>query len=252
MLLHGLSSDRTSYAAVIDHLLAGAIPRGEVQVFNIDLRGHGASGHAPPETYDAPTYAADIAEFIESLVGRPAVVVGHSLGGVVAAALAASRRDLVSGLFLEDPPFFEGDAAVRNASPVATIFPALVAAVRALQARNAPVSDYLTLARPMTPSDEIDGRCAQLASWDPATMQAAVDGLVWQGFDPEAGFVCPVTILQADPDFGSVFKPEDGPRVLAANPHANIVRIAGASHNIHSAPTLSVYLDHLDTFLATA
>lgn len=251
ILLHGLSSNRATYAAVVDHMLAGPVKNGDIQVVNVDLRGHGQSGHAAPDSYDALNYAADIAALIETMFDRPALVVGHSLGGVVAASLAASRPDLVAGLFLEDPPLFEGDAEVRNASPVATIFPAIVAAVRELQSRHAPLSEYLAVAQPLTPPDEVDARCAQLASWDPATMQAAVDGLVWVGFDPEAALSCPVTILQADPAYGSVFKPGDGPRVLAANPHANIVPIAGASHGIHSTATLSAYLDQLDTFISS-
>jgi pimeloyl-ACP methyl ester carboxylesterase len=248
VLLHGLSGSRTGYDAVVAHLVG----RGELQVLNVDLRGHGESAHADPAGYDARTYADDIAELVDTLVARPVLVVGHSLGGVVAGALAAARPDLVRGLFLEDPPYFEGDADVRNASPVATFFPKMVAAVRALQARRAPAIDYEPMVAATTPPDDVAARCEGLTRWDPATMQAAIDGAVWSTFDPDAAVACALTVLRADPACGAVFKAEDAPRLLAANPHARIVMVDGATHSIHGTPTRDAYLAQLDLFLAAS
>jgi pimeloyl-ACP methyl ester carboxylesterase len=73
---------------------------------------------------------------------------------------------------------------------------------------------------------------------------------VWRGFDPVAVVVCPLTILRADPAMNAVFKPEDAPRMLAANPQTNIVFVPGAAHNIHNGPSKSTYLAELDAFLA--
>ncbi len=251
VFLHGLSGSRATYAEVVDHLVPGPVARGAVQIFMIDLRGHGQSSWGTYETYDTAHYAADIVAFIEQVIEKPTALVGHSLGGLVAAAATTARPDLVQALLLEDPPFFEGDEAVRNASPVAAFFPKLVAAVRALQARGAPASDYEPLVRETTPPEDWSARCEMLRQWDPSTMQAAIDGVVWRTFDPVAPFTCPVTILQADPAFGGVFKPEDGPLVMATNPHADIVLMQGAAHGIHNRPTLPAYLSELDCFLAS-
>jgi pimeloyl-ACP methyl ester carboxylesterase len=250
VFLHGLSGSRATYADVVDHL-AAPVATGAAQIFNVDLRGHGQSSRATYETYDTAHYAADIVAFIEEVIGRPVALIGHSLGGLVAAQTATARPDLVQALLLEDPPFFEGDAAVRNASPVAAFFPKLVAAVRALQGRSAPAADYEPLVRDTTAPEDCSVRCEMLRQWDPVTMQAAIDGVVWRTFDPVATFTCPVTILQADPAFGGVFKPEDGPRVVATNPHADIVQVEGAAHGIHDQPTLPAYLGLLDRFLAS-
>ena len=103
VLLHGLSGYRESYASTIEHL-HDQIESGSFQVFEVDLRGHGESSWATLDTYDAVSYSQDIALFIETVVGRPAVVVGHSLGGVVSATLAQHRPDLVCATLLEDPP----------------------------------------------------------------------------------------------------------------------------------------------------
>ena len=245
VLLHGLSGCRWGWGSVVAHLVS----RGNARVVNVDLRGHGESGRATLETYDARSYAADIAALIESLGGRPAVVVGHSLGGVVAMALAASRPDLVRGLFLEDPPLFEGDDARRSESPVAKFFPTLIAAVRELQARHAPASDYRTVVDPRTPPDEAEVRCRGLRIWDPTTMEATLAGLVWREFDPLAPIGCPLTIVRADPDVGAAFEPRDAQRLVGALPHAQVIVVPGAGHTIHSAATLEAFLGHLDAFL---
>jgi pimeloyl-ACP methyl ester carboxylesterase len=251
VLLHGLSGSRATYAEVVAHLTSGANGSGAIDVYTVDLRGHGQSSRGTYETYDTAHYADDIVAFIDEVIGTPVVLIGHSLGGLVAAQSATTRPDLVHAVFLEDPPFGEGDADVRNASPVAAFFPKLVAAVQELQARNAPVAEYEPLVRDTTAPEEWATRCEMLRQWDPGTMQAAIDGLVWRTFDPGAAFAMPVTILQADPACGGVFKPQDIPVVMAANPHADVVLVKGASHGIHNQPTLLDYLRELDRFLAS-
>jgi pimeloyl-ACP methyl ester carboxylesterase len=247
VFLHGLSGSRATYAEVVDHLVSGPVATGAVQIYMVDMRGHGQSSWGTYDTYDTAHYAADIVAFIEQVIGKPIALVGHSLGGLVAAATATTRPDLVQALLLEDPPFFEGDEAVRNASPVAAVFPKMVAAVRALQASGATAADYESFVRDTTPPEDWSVRCEMLRQWDPTTMQAAIDGVVWRTFNPVATFTCPVTILQADP----AFKPEDGPHVMAANPHADIVLVEGAAHGIHDQPTLPAYLRELDRFLGS-
>lgn len=247
VLLHGVSGNRRGYGVLIDHLTS-RVERGELQVLNADLRGHGQSSRATLATYDAPSYAADIAVLIDSLTDRGAILVGHSLGGLVAAALASTRPDLVRALFLEDPPFFEGDAVRRNASPVAAFFPLLVAAVRDLHARGAPLSDYETVALTHVAPDEAAARGYSLSLWDPTCMQAAIDGTAWHGFNPTASLSCPVTILRADPTCGAVFAPGDVAPVQSANPQAQIYMVPAAAHGILSTQP-AAYLHHFDNFL---
>ena len=67
-------------------------------------RGHGDSDK-PSAGYLPRDYAGDIAALIAHEPTRPAAVVGHSLGAVVAALLAAERPELVPKVILVDPPF---------------------------------------------------------------------------------------------------------------------------------------------------
>jgi pimeloyl-ACP methyl ester carboxylesterase len=249
VVLHGVSGSRLALASVVRHLITGRVQRGDAQVVNVDLRGHGESTRATFDTYDARSYAADIAALIETIGGQPAVIVGHSLGGVVGAALAASRPELVRGLFLEDPPSFEGDVERRATSPAARFFPALITAVRERQARGALAEEYEALAEPGAPRDEVEARCRSLYLWDPVTMESALAGVLWREFDPLAPLACPLTVLRADPQVGAVFEPGDAQRLAAANPHADIIMVPGAGHTIHAASTFGAYVAHLDSFL---
>ena len=58
------------------------------RVVAVDLRGHGRSSRAEP--YDPVSFASDVHQVLDSLgIGPEAVLVGHSLGGVVVTAYAA-------------------------------------------------------------------------------------------------------------------------------------------------------------------
>jgi pimeloyl-ACP methyl ester carboxylesterase len=72
----------------------------------MDLRGHGESTPAKNGDYAVATFAADVAALIEHLDIAPAVVVGHSLGGVITCAVSAARPDLVAAAVMVDPAPF--------------------------------------------------------------------------------------------------------------------------------------------------
>jgi pimeloyl-ACP methyl ester carboxylesterase len=69
-----------------------------------DRAGFGASSPDPEGRSLDRVVAdvADVADLLEHLGGRPAVLVAHSWGGSVVRTLAAARPDLVSGLVLVD------------------------------------------------------------------------------------------------------------------------------------------------------
>jgi pimeloyl-ACP methyl ester carboxylesterase len=67
-----------------------------------DQRGHGRTGPGPD--YSREGYVGDAADLLEALGLAPAVVLGHSLGGVNAYQLAARRPELVRAVIVEDAP----------------------------------------------------------------------------------------------------------------------------------------------------
>ncbi len=91
--LHGLV-DRLE---IWDALLPALARRGRVLRF--DQRGHGESD-APPGPYRREDLAADVAAVVRNGEGRPAVLVGHSMGGIVSMATALAHPECVAGLVL--------------------------------------------------------------------------------------------------------------------------------------------------------
>jgi N-formylmaleamate deformylase len=72
-------------------------------VFVVDVRGRGLSDH-PASGFSLAEYAADLAGVIERLRLEGPVVVGHSMGARIAAALDVTHPGLCGGLVLADPP----------------------------------------------------------------------------------------------------------------------------------------------------
>ncbi|GAA2204418.1 alpha/beta fold hydrolase [Nonomuraea monospora] len=96
MLIHGRTADHNDWNGITQHFAA------RHHVFVPDLRGHGASDH--PGEYPLPGMAADVVALLDHLgVGR-VTLIGHSLGGVVAALVAAGHPGRIERLVLEDPP----------------------------------------------------------------------------------------------------------------------------------------------------
>jgi pimeloyl-ACP methyl ester carboxylesterase len=90
LLVPGLGMDHTYYRLTAP-LLADLF-----EVHTVDPRGIGQSDKKAP--YSVESWAADFADIIESVGHGPMHVVGSSLGGAMALALAESRPDLVQSL----------------------------------------------------------------------------------------------------------------------------------------------------------
>ncbi len=72
------------------------LARTEVPAEIEHLSGYLVSHRQPlGETVDVPALADDVAAFVERVVGGPAVLSGHSLGGLVALRVAATHPSLV-------------------------------------------------------------------------------------------------------------------------------------------------------------
>jgi lipase len=79
--IHGVAQHGAVFEELGERLAASA-----GFVVAVDLRGHGTSGHEPPWNLD--THVQDVEETVRELgIERPTWI-GHSFGGLVAAALA--------------------------------------------------------------------------------------------------------------------------------------------------------------------
>lgn len=101
LALHGITASHMSWPYVARDLSA------ESQFIAPDLRGRGGSRDLP-EPYGMKTHADDCIAVLDYLDVEKAVVVGHSMGGFVAAVMALHHPDRIEHLVLIDGgvPFF--------------------------------------------------------------------------------------------------------------------------------------------------
>lgn len=155
------------------------LPDG-MRLIRCDMRGHGVSD-APEGPYTLDALVADAAGLLDHLRVQNAVLVGLSLGGMIAQGLAHARPDLARALFLSNTAAKMGDAAswqARIGAITAEGLPALVPSI--LERWFAPEF----LARPeaglwanmlaRTPQAGYLGCCAALAGADLRAQSAAL------------------------------------------------------------------------------
>ncbi|WPB83061.1 alpha/beta fold hydrolase [Sediminicoccus rosea] len=116
VLLHGLFGAGRNWGGIQKRLAQ------RHRVLAPDLRNHGESGHATRMDY--PAMAEDVAELIARRSLGSTTVLGHSMGGKVAMALALTQPGLVSRLVVADiapvryPPALRGYVAAMRALPL--------------------------------------------------------------------------------------------------------------------------------------
>jgi pimeloyl-ACP methyl ester carboxylesterase len=95
LCLPGLTRDGRDF-----DYLAPLLP--PVRLIRPDYRGRGASDPADPKTYTVPAEARDAIALLDHLGIPKAAVLGTSRGGLIAMFLAATAKDRLSGVCLND------------------------------------------------------------------------------------------------------------------------------------------------------
>jgi len=95
VLVHGVGARADRWRRNIEPL-AGA----GYHVYAVDLPGHGFAEKGGRFDYSLPGYTDFLQGFLQQVAGGPAVLVGTSLGGAIAASLACRAPDAVHALVL--------------------------------------------------------------------------------------------------------------------------------------------------------
>jgi len=97
VFIHGWACDHTYLAPQIEHFSHSH------RVLGADLRGHGASDK-PEQEYTMPGLAADVAWLCGRLAIEKPVLIGHSMGALVALELLAGAPDGAAAVVALDAP----------------------------------------------------------------------------------------------------------------------------------------------------
>lgn len=218
VLLHGFTDDAGCWTPILPALA------GFGDVLALSTRGHGGSG-LPDGPVGPEPEAADVAAVLDDMhPGHRVVVIGHSMGAVTAAQLAAVRPDLVSALVLEDPP----PNAYEQAAPRGV--PDWLAWVLGL-ARDARIADCRQ-GNPAWPADEFE-------PWAVSKERLNLDycARVPVPSPPVAEILartrCPILLVHGAFDRGALLAPSDVADMRAGGgDRLTVVPVPNAGHNV--------------------
>lgn len=227
VLLHGLFGQAANFGTVQRRLAEGLGRR----VIALDLRNHGGSPHAP--TMDYPAMAEDVLETLRLMDALPAVLVGHSMGGKVAMAVALEAPAAVSRLLVADiaPVTYDhesGHAGFLAAMAALDLHPGLTRA-DADTALSAAVPD------PATRGFLLQNlRLGAAPGWrvNLPALAASLHNLVgWPDME-DARYAGPTLFLSGARSH--YILPEHRPAIRALFPAARFVTLKDAGHWIHA------------------
>lgn len=243
VLFHGVTRCRDDWKSVLPDLARTDRAR-PWRVIAVDHRGHGDSARS--DRYLVADYVADAVRLVRDEIAQPVVLLGHSLGAMVAAAVAAALPDVVKGAVLEDPPFHGMGTRIHG-----TAWQAQFVGVQAAGRRGGSVDELaamlaeieLTVAGGGTvrlgsirDAATLRWSAACLARLDPEVLTPVIAGRWLDGYDPAeiAGRIsCPVVLLHADPRAGGGLADDEAAEFAATARRCRVERFPGSGHLLH-------------------
>lgn len=247
VLLHGLGRRWQVFLPVIPALSL------RWHIFAPDLRGHGKSSHVL-RGYHGAQYAEDIIRLLRERVSAPAVLFGHSLGGMLGMWVASHHPELVRALILGDNMIairHPGNPVLHHPTLHNPMYRALFSGLRDLARGGGsveqiasgigkivlpvPGTEETATIRELPGNDEAYllswARCVQQA--DPETYDMTLDGSSIEGWDGEAllrGITCPTLLLQASQELGGLMSDADVALATRLLPHHTHVKFRTLGH----------------------
>lgn len=246
VLLHGVTLSHRTWAWLVPSLVeAGAT------TYAVDQRGHGGSDRVP-DGYSLAGFVGDAVAVVEAVARQHdrVVLVGHSLGGGVAACVAQQRPELLHGGVLEDPALLlADDLPVALPDVLRKTFALVRKGVPALQEAGVDQDTLAGMLRQVpTPfgvtageryhDDTMDAWAHGQLRLDASVLDRTLAGEPWPGdadqLDLDAGLRVPTAVVAADRGSADCLATADQEqRLLASSPELRWTRPAGAGHNLH-------------------
>lgn len=223
LCLHGIMDSGRCWAGLVEVLAA------DYDCIMPDLRGHGRSD-APPSGYSPADHAGDVAALMDALSIPQAIVMGHSMGGMIATRLALLHPSRVRALVLEDPAWPTPPLDEVDMRAVAEVWKENIIKMQA-ESREALVA----------------GTGEKLNTWAPLDVEAWIESKFqirpvaadyiaskigdWNDF--VAQLSQPSLLIYPDPAYaGGIISPEIAEKAVSLNPRIRPHQILQAGHSI--------------------
>ena len=215
LALHGLFGRATMFVELAEAL------QPEWRVVALDQRGHGWSDH--PDDYSREAYINDAATAVRELGLAPAVIYGHSLGGVNAYQLAARHADLVRALIIEDVGAVIDDD-IRWTLEWPRRFPSLLAMREYLGRTGMKGDAYFT----ESAIEYADGWGFRFTTEELVRSQESLNGDHWQDW---LGSSCPALLMHGGRSW--VISPEHAREMAERRPRTERIEFPRLKHSIY-------------------
>ena len=219
ILLHGLTDSSRSWSLTVPFL------GGQYHILVPDQRGHGDS-EKPPCCYTIPAFAADVIAFMDALHINQAVIVGHSMGSLVASQIGIEYPSRVNKLVL----IASAATAVGNTVLTDFVWATIPTLTEPIDPNSQFIQDWTSNPNP------VDTKFLELVK--PET--AGVPIYVWSGAtrglltDDHSHFLkdvkAPTLIIWGDQD--SIFSQADQDTLAKLMPQAVSTVFKKAGHNV--------------------
>lgn len=243
VLLHGFSDNGLCWLPVARDL------QEEWDVILPDAHAHGLSARLQPgERLDM---VADVVGLIQALeLDRP-VVGGHSMGANIAAQVEAHYPGLARALILEDPPWFEPQAAPSTGEQEPQKPPMNAFAEWLMGLAGKTVEEVMEKGRadnPTWPEIEMRPWAESKLQFDTGFFLARGDWPEWT--DIARSIHCPALLITADPEKGAIVTPQTASQAAGLSRSIQVIQIPGAGHNIRRE-NYTTYMEAVKGFLRT-
>ncbi len=239
VMLHGVTQKWQTFLPMFPTLIM------RWQIHGLDFRGHGASSPAD-DGYLIVDYVRDAVAVLHEL-DEPAVIYGHSLGAMVAPAVAAEVPERVRAVVLEDPPLNMLGPKITE-----TTFHSLFTGIQPFVGDTRDVQEIAHDLGQIVLRDPITGTETLLATTrdpvtlrfmasclrdvDPNVLTPIVEGRWLERYDIATIYQrleCPTLLIQADVEYGGMLTDEDATEVESIAPDLTRIKVPGIGHNVH-------------------
>ena len=199
-------------------------------VYACDLRGHGKSGRAT-SGYRIIDYLSDTTAFVQQHIGKPTILLGHSMGAMVALGVASRVPKLVRAIILLDPPLLFRHSSIK-AIHLYDWFTGLDAILKSAQSIEEVMPKFI----PDIDEAGLQIMSEMINSLDPEIIAVHLNDQLFDGLDLEQlsqQVVCPTLFLYGNRDLGGIVSQDDADFFKANVPQSIVIQIKDAGHMLH-------------------